>query len=98
MDVFNDLGKYNNGLVAYDKLQETLISTAKFYADHTVLMIEHMEKIGENRRDSLIFQTLQLPKTSEFNPLKVYTRYCSVCSNSPIFYQTKMSEEKLWEY
>ena len=95
MDVFNDLGKDNNGLVAYDKLQETLISTGKFYADHTVLMIEHMEKIGENRIDSLIFQTLQLPKTSEFNPLKDYTRYCSVYSNSPIFYQTKMSEEKL---
>lgn len=52
MDVFNDLGKDNNGLVAYDKLQETLISTGKFYADHTVLMIEHIEKIGENRRDS----------------------------------------------
>jgi hypothetical protein len=45
LDVFNDLGKDNNGLVAYDKLQETLISTGKFYADHTVLMMSTWRKL-----------------------------------------------------
>jgi hypothetical protein len=37
----------NNALVSYDKLQEILISTGKFYAGEAVLMIEHMEKIGK---------------------------------------------------
>ena len=32
--------------MSYDKLQERLISTGKFYAGEAVLMIEHMEKIG----------------------------------------------------
>jgi hypothetical protein len=36
---FNDLSKNNNGLVAYDKLQERLISTGKLDAGATVLMI-----------------------------------------------------------
>ena len=35
------------GYVSYDKLQERLISTGKFYAGESVLMIEHMEKIGK---------------------------------------------------
>jgi hypothetical protein len=34
-------------LVSYDKLQERLISTGKFYAGEAVLMIDHMEKIGK---------------------------------------------------
>ena len=46
--VFNDLSKNNNdGLVAYDKLQERLISTGKLAAGESVLMIEHMEKTGK---------------------------------------------------
>jgi hypothetical protein len=45
--VFKDLAKDNNGLVHYEKLHERLISTGKFYAGEAVLMIEHMEKIGE---------------------------------------------------
>lgn len=45
--VFNDLSKNNNGLVAYDKLQERLISTGKLYAGASVLMIDHMEKTGK---------------------------------------------------
>jgi hypothetical protein len=43
--VFKELSNGNNGLVSYDKLQERLISTGKFYAGEAVLMIEHMEKI-----------------------------------------------------
>jgi hypothetical protein len=34
-------------LVSYDKLQERLISTGKFYAGEAVLMIEHMVKSGK---------------------------------------------------
>jgi hypothetical protein len=45
--VFKELENDNNGLVHYDKLQEGLISTGKFYAGQAVLMIEYMEKIGE---------------------------------------------------
>jgi hypothetical protein len=45
--VFDDLAKDNNGLVAFDKLQERLIATGKLDAGGSVLMIEHMEKIGE---------------------------------------------------
>jgi hypothetical protein len=41
------LAKNNNGLVSYDKLQEGLVSTSKLDAGGSVLMIEHMEKIGE---------------------------------------------------
>ena len=46
LDVFNDIAKDNNGLVAYDKLQERLVSTGQFYVGEAVLMIDHMEKIG----------------------------------------------------
>ena len=45
--VFNELSNNNNGLVAYDKLQDRLISTGKFDAGGSVLMIERMEKIGK---------------------------------------------------
>jgi hypothetical protein len=45
--VFNDLSKNNNGLVAYDKLQERLISTGRLDAGESVLMIGHMEKAGK---------------------------------------------------
>jgi hypothetical protein len=45
--VFEDLAKDNNGLVTFDKLQERLVSTGKFFVGDAVLMIEHMEKIGE---------------------------------------------------
>ena len=42
---FKELSKNdNNALVSYDKLQERLISTGKFYAGEAVLMIEHMER------------------------------------------------------
>jgi hypothetical protein len=37
----------NIGLVSYDKLQERLISTGKFYASEAFMMIEHMEKCGK---------------------------------------------------
>ncbi|HJT47680.1 MAG TPA: hypothetical protein VJ729_05815 [Nitrososphaeraceae archaeon] len=45
--VFKDLSKNNNGSVAYDKLQERLISTGKFDSGESVLMIEYMEKKGK---------------------------------------------------
>jgi Mn-dependent DtxR family transcriptional regulator len=45
--VFEELAKDNNGLVHYDKLHESLVSTGKFFVGEAVLMIEHMEKIGE---------------------------------------------------
>jgi hypothetical protein len=45
--VFEELSNDGNGLVDYDKLQERLLSTGKFYAGEAVLMIDHMEKIGK---------------------------------------------------
>jgi hypothetical protein len=46
--VFEELSKNDNsGLVSYDRLQERLISTGKFYAGDAVIMIEHMEKTGK---------------------------------------------------
>jgi len=57
--VFKDLSKNNNGLVAYDKLQERLISTGKFYAGEAVLMIEHMVK------------TRKIEKTENYNIYKI---------------------------
>jgi hypothetical protein len=43
-ELSNDGG---NGLVYYDKLQDRLVSTGKFFVGEAVLMIEQMEKIGE---------------------------------------------------
>ena len=57
--IFNELSKNNNGLVAYDKLQERLISTGKLDAGESVLMIEHMEKIGE------------IEKTGDYNVYRI---------------------------
>jgi len=57
--VFNDISKNSNGLVAYDKLQEGLISTGKFYVGDAVLMIEHMEK------------TVKIEKTGDYNIYKI---------------------------
>jgi hypothetical protein len=45
--VFEELANDHNGLVSYDKLQERLVSTGKFFVGEAVLMIEHMEKIGK---------------------------------------------------
>jgi hypothetical protein len=45
--VFEELSNERNGLVSYDKLQERLVSTGKFFVGEAVLMIEHMEKIGK---------------------------------------------------
>ena len=45
--VFEELSTEGKGFVNYDKLQERLISTGKFYAGDAVLMIEHTEKIGK---------------------------------------------------
>ena len=45
--IFEELSNDNNGLVNYDRLQERLVSTGKFFVGDAVLMIEHMEKIGE---------------------------------------------------
>ena len=45
--VFKELAKDNNGLVHYEKLHDGLVSTGKFFVGEAVLMIEHMEKIGE---------------------------------------------------
>jgi len=45
--VFEELANNGNGFVAYDRLQEGLVSTAKFFVGEAVLMIEHMEKIGK---------------------------------------------------
>ena len=57
--VFKELSDNNNGSVNYDKLQERLISTGKFYAGEAVLMIEHMEKIGI------------IEKTGDYNVYKI---------------------------
>src|SRR5918912_3089094 len=57
---FRDLSKNdNNGLVSYDRLQERLISTGKFYAGEAVLMIEHMEKTGK------------IQKTEQYNVYRI---------------------------
>jgi hypothetical protein len=45
--VFKELANENNGLVSYDKLQERLIATGKFYAGESILMIEYMEEMGK---------------------------------------------------
>jgi hypothetical protein len=45
--IFKELSKNNIRLVAYDKLQERLISTGKLDAGESVLMIEYMEKTGK---------------------------------------------------
>jgi len=44
----------NNGLVDYEKLHERLLATGKSFAGEAVLMIEHMEKIWQNRADRTI--------------------------------------------
>ena len=62
--VFNDLSKNNTGLVAYDKLQERLISTGKLDAGESVLMIEHMEKAGK------------IEKTQNYNIYKIWEVSC----------------------
>jgi hypothetical protein len=45
--VFEELSTKGKGFVNYDKLQEGLVSTGKFFVGEAVLMIEHMVKIGE---------------------------------------------------
>jgi hypothetical protein len=45
--VFEELKDNVEGLVSYNKLQEGLVSTGKFFVGEAVLMIEHMEKIGD---------------------------------------------------
>ena len=45
--VFEELANNGNGFVAYDRLQESLVSTGQFFVGEAVLMIEHMEKIGK---------------------------------------------------
>ena len=45
--VFREIANANNGLVYYDKLQERLVSTGKFFVGDAVLMIEYVEKIGK---------------------------------------------------
>jgi hypothetical protein len=47
LHIFEELSNGNNGLVDHYKLHGRLTSTGKFYAGEAVLMIEHMEKIGE---------------------------------------------------
>ena len=49
----------SDGLVAYDKLQERLMSTEKLDAGGSVLMIEHMEKTGK------------IEKTGDYNIYKI---------------------------
>jgi hypothetical protein len=44
---FEELSNDGNGLVDYEKLQERLLSTGKFYAGDAVLIIEHMEKTAK---------------------------------------------------
>jgi hypothetical protein len=66
--VFKELSKNdNNGLVSYDKLQERLISTGKFYAGEAVLMIEHMEKNSkiEKRGDYNVYRIGKSVTTKE---------------------------------
>ena len=65
--VFKELANQHNGLVAYDKLQESLISTGKFYAGDAVLMIEHMEKIGniEKTEDYHVYRKKMPSATKE---------------------------------
>jgi hypothetical protein len=54
-----ELSRDNNALVAYDKLQERLISTGKFDSGESVLMLEHMEKTGK------------IEKTGDYNIYKI---------------------------
>jgi hypothetical protein len=65
--IFNDLSKNNNGLVAYDKLQERLISTGKLDAGGSVLMIDHVVRAGkiEKTRGYNIYKIRKLPATRE---------------------------------
>jgi hypothetical protein len=65
--VFNDQPKNNDGLVAYDKLQERLISTGKLDAGTSVLMIDHIEKDGkiEKSGDYNVYKIGNLPATRE---------------------------------
>ncbi|MFL6364894.1 MAG: hypothetical protein ACJ71P_15145 [Nitrososphaeraceae archaeon] len=57
--VFKELASNGNGLVAYDKLQDGLISTGKLDAGGSVLMIEHMEKTGK------------IEKTEQYNVYRI---------------------------
>ena len=57
--IFKELSKNNNGLVAYDKLQERLISTGKLDAGKSVLMIDHMVKTGK------------IEKTGDYNVYRI---------------------------
>jgi hypothetical protein len=41
------LSDEGNESVEYDKLQERLISTGKFFASEAFMMIEHMEQTGK---------------------------------------------------
>ncbi len=65
--VFEELANNGNGLVTYDRLQERLVSTGKFYVGEAVLMIEHMEKSGK------------IEKTEQFN---VYRRKGNLTSST----------------
>jgi hypothetical protein len=44
--VFKELSN-DNGLVDYDKLQQRLVSSGKFFVGDAVMMIEHTEKSGK---------------------------------------------------
>jgi hypothetical protein len=50
--IFKELSNNNNGFVAYDKLQERLISTGKLDAGKSVLMIDKGCR-GNNKKNSV---------------------------------------------
>jgi hypothetical protein len=56
--VFEELASNSNGLVDYDKLQQRLVSTGKFYVGEAVLMIEHIKRTGkiEKTRDHNVYR------------------------------------------
>ena len=61
--IFEELANSCNGLVAYDKLQERLISTGKCFAGDAVLMIEYMMKSGKIEQiGSYLVYRMALPK------------------------------------
>jgi hypothetical protein len=79
LSVFEELANDNNGLVYHDKLQERLVSTGKFFVGDEVLMIEHMEKIGE------------IEQTEQYH---VYRRKIAASPEHEYLYQPMMVDPK----
>jgi hypothetical protein len=109
--VFEELSNDNNGLFSYDKLQERLVSTGKFFIGEAVLMIEHMEKIGkiEQTEDYHVYRRRRLLPTNKSDSINYYDNCyervnfcrlrmettCSTCIESGAARRTSFSESLL---